>query len=179
MAPRAGKQELALSAAEPASRPGCMDEAACLASEKSWKLRQEKTGVRFHALPESTAPSCDGQEAISFCSKPQDKTNGPSSLLRTGHGAAKRRHRSEHQDVAIRVLRPSYAAWTLGRHAAESGCAQWGQGTPPKKRAARMDPERIRNVMSEVIGLWPRAESLGGCKVRNLLLKCNINKLIY
>lgn len=35
-----------------------------------------------------------------------------------------------------------------------------------------MDPKRIRNVMSEVIGLWPRVEFLRGCKVRDLPLQC-------
>lgn len=46
------------------------------------------------------------------------------------------------------------------------GSAQW-DWEPGKKplKAIRMDPERIRKVMSEVIGLCPRVESLRGCKL--------------
>lgn len=43
-----------------------------------------------------------------------------------------------------------------------------GSGARKKKKtlkAIRMDPERIKKVMSEVIGLCPRVESLRGCKL--------------
>lgn len=42
-----------------------------------------------------------------------------------------------------------------------------GSGARKKKtlKAIRMDPERIKNLMSEVIGLCPRVESLRGCKL--------------
>lgn len=36
----------------------------------------------------------------------------------------------------------------------------------------RMDAERIRNVMSEVMGLWSRVEPLRGCEASDLPLQC-------
>lgn len=39
-------------------------------------------------------------------------------------------------------------------------------------KVIRMDPERIRNVMSEVMGLWPRVEPLRGGEVSDLPLQC-------
>lgn len=51
----------------------------------------------------------------------------------------------------------------------EAGCGarvcSAGPGARKNLKAIGMDPERIRNVMSEVVGLWRRVESLGGCKL--------------
>lgn len=117
----------------------------------------------------------DRQEAIAFCSKPQDKTNGLSNLLR----ATKRPRRSEHRYVAARSQRPSCSVGTLVRQAVEPGSAQWDQEAEKKNlKAMRMDLERIRNLMSEVISLWPWGESLRGCKVRNLPFQCPKKKKV-
>lgn len=74
----AGKIELMLSAPGPAIRPGSIEEAVCLPLEGHLKLGAEKGCVRtenlcFPGEQVSMLPDC--QEAISFSSKPQDKTN--------------------------------------------------------------------------------------------------------
>lgn len=67
--------------------------------------------------------------------------------------------------MAIGVRRPSGTVWTLVRQAAKPGSAQWDRVPEKKLTAIRMNPERIRNVMSDVIDLWRRVESLGGCQL--------------
>lgn len=55
--------------------------------------------------------------------------------------------------------------WILVRQAVEGLLNGIGGQEKKTLKAIRMDPERIRKVMSEVIGLWPRMESLRGCKL--------------
>lgn len=106
----------------------------------------------------------DHQEAIHFCSKPQDSTNSPSSLLRAVNGTTKTT-----EYVANRVLRPSCSVWTLANQATETRSAQWSRG---EEKKTLKQSKISRNVTSEVIGLWPRVEFLRGCKVRDLPLQC-------
>lgn len=82
--------------------------------EGAFKIRSRKnlqneklcyTGELVSMLP-------DYHETMSFCSAPQDKINGPPSLLRGVSGAAQRPQRSE-SCVAAAVLRPCCSVWTL------------------------------------------------------------------
>lgn len=74
----AGKKELMLSAPGPAIRLDSIEEAVCLPLEEHLILGAGKGCVRTENLcfpGEQVSILLDCQEAISFSSKPQDKTN--------------------------------------------------------------------------------------------------------
>lgn len=134
----AGKKELKLSAADPAGRADSMEELVCLALVKCSKSRAGKdSGVRNLCFTgEQVFMLSDRQEAIAFCSKPQDKTNGLSNLLR----ATKRPQRSEHQYMAARSQRPSCSAGTRVRQPVEPGSAQWDQEPEEEPKSSEDGP---------------------------------------
>lgn len=98
----------------------------------------------------------DHQEGIYFCSKAQDKIDRqPIQAAESSQWSHKRPPRSEGLHVATSVLRPCCSVRTLVRQATESGSSQWDRGQEKSLKAIGMDEERIRNVVSKVIGCGP------------------------
>lgn len=96
------------------------------------------------------------QEGIYFCSKAQDKIDRqPVQAAESSQWSHKRPPRSEGPHAATSVLRPRCSVRTLVRQATEPGSSQRDGVQEKRLKAIGIDEERIRNVVSKVIGCGP------------------------